>query len=190
MKLGIISDTHGCLQTWEKIFDRYLSDADLIIHAGDVLYHGPRNAIPAEYNPKLLAESLNGCPIPLIIAAGNCDAEVDSMVLNMPIQSPYAYVIADGLRILVNHGHKLNDQEKLAVATGYKINLFISGHTHIAALSTQNGITFLNPGSPCMSKGKNGHGTIALLKDLQLTVLDIETGESLLSQKLKPNTIE
>ncbi|MEN6413679.1 MAG: phosphodiesterase [Veillonellales bacterium] len=187
MKIGIISDTHGCSLTWKKIFDRYLADADLIIHAGDVLYHGPRNAIPAEYDPKGLAESLNACPVPIIIAAGNCDAEVDSMVLHIPIQSPYAYVFADGLRILVNHGHKLNDQEKLDSATGYKVNLFISGHTHIAALNTQNDITLLNPGSPCMSKSKDGHGTIAVLADLQLTIFDIETGESLVSQKLKTN---
>jgi putative phosphoesterase len=81
----------------------------------------------------------------------------------------------------------LNDEEKLKIATRFKINLLIYGHTHIAALNTQDDITFLNPGSPCMSKRKDGHGTIALLYDSQLTIFDVETGKSLLSQKLKTN---
>ena len=70
MKIGIVSDTHGCVHTWRRVFS-FLQDADLILHAGDVLYHGPRNTIPAEYQPAELVKELNSCPVPLVFAAGN-----------------------------------------------------------------------------------------------------------------------
>ncbi len=116
MKIGIISDTHGCANTWEKVYDRYFSGYELIIHAGDILYHGPRNDILPEYNPKRLAKQLNACTVPIIVAAGNCDADVDGMVLTMPIQSPYAYLLLEGISIVVNHGHGLTEEDKRAMA--------------------------------------------------------------------------
>jgi hypothetical protein len=184
VKIGIISDTHGCLTTWQKIYHQYFSDADLIIHAGDVLYHGPRNPIPAEYNPKQLAEALNDCPIPLVIACGNCDAEVDSMVLKLPIQSPYAYIMLNGLRVLVNHGHHLTEEGKWEIAEKYKIALYITGHTHIASLEKRKGIVYLNPGAPAMSKRSDGRGTIARLVDGIVEVLDVESGQVLFVEEL------
>lgn len=184
MKIGIVSDTHGCIETWNETFNRFFYDTDLIIHAGDVLYHGPRNAIPPEYNPKDLATAINHCPVPLVIASGNCDSEVDSMVLEVPIQAPYAYVMINGMRFIVNHGHNLSEQQKLSLASRYRVKLFITGHTHIASLEEINGTVFLNPGSPSMSKMPNGVKTIALLEDNSLDVLDIETGKVILSHSL------
>ena len=78
MKIGIISDTHGHEDAWQKAFDKHFKDADLILHAGDVLYHGPRNPMKADYNPAGLAEKINHSPIPVVIARGNCDASVDA----------------------------------------------------------------------------------------------------------------
>lgn len=184
VNIGIISDTHGCINTWEKIYNNYFVQCDFIIHAGDILYHGPRNEIPKEYNPKQLANVLNACPIPIIAACGNCDAEVDSMVLNMPIQSPYAYMMVDGLRIIVNHGHTLTDDVKREMAVKFKADLFITGHTHVALLEKHNGIVYLNPGSPAMSKRGDGLGTFARLTEHVIEVLDVVTGKVVMSEKL------
>ncbi len=184
MKVGIISDTHGCLETWQLVFSRYFHDADLIIHAGDVLYHGPRNVIPAEYNPKQLAETLNNCPVPIITACGNCDAEVDGMVLKLPVQSPYTYLLLNGLRITVTHGHNLTEAARQELALRLKADIFITGHTHIAALEKHNGIFYLNPGSPGMTKHPDGYSTVAWIKDSRIEILDITTGQPLISKEL------
>ena len=184
MKIGIVSDTHGCAATWRKIYNRYFCDMDVIIHAGDVLYHGPRNVIPDEYDPKALAEELNNCPIPIVAACGNCDAEVDGMVLNIPIQSPYTYLRLENVSVLVNHGHNLSDDAKHALAEKMRVSLFVTGHTHVAALTKQNGCIFLNPGSPAMSKRPDGVGTIARMIGSRIEVLDIESGKVLLAEEL------
>lgn len=184
MNIGIISDTHGCAKTWETIYEKYFTQCDFIIHAGDILYHGPRNDIPAEYNPKQLANVLNNCPIPIIAACGNCDAEVDSMVLTMPIQSPYAYMVVDGLHIIATHGHNLTEDAKKEMAIKFKANLFITGHTHVAVLEKNNNIVYLNPGSPAMSKRADGLGTFARLTGDTIEVLDAASGQVLMSERL------
>lgn len=184
MKIGIISDTHGCIETWTKVFDRFFYDADFIIHAGDLLYHGPRNAILPEYNPKELAAALNHAPVPIVAARGNCDSEVDGMVLEFPIQSPYAHIFINGMRLLVHHGHTLSSEQKLALAGRYRINLFVTGHTHIASLEEINDTVFLNPGSPAMSKMSDGIKTVALLKNNLLEIVDIENGKPIMSHHL------
>ena len=113
MKVGIISDTHGHEMRWTLAYEKFFKDADLIIHSGDVLYHGPRNPMLEDYNPAGLAERINTSPVPVIIAKGNCDSEVDAMVLEGPVQTPYAYVMIDGFRIVATHGHTVEtDAEK------------------------------------------------------------------------------
>ncbi|SMC55857.1 phosphodiesterase [Sporomusa malonica] len=184
MKVGIISDTHGCLETWQTVFNRYFQDADLIIHAGDVLYHGPRNAIPSEYNPKQLAESLNNCPVPIVTACGNCDSEVDGMVLKLPIQSPYTYLLLNGLKIVVTHGHNLTEETRQDLAKRLKADIFITGHTHIAVMEKIDGIIYLNPGSPGMTKRPDGRSTIAWINENKVEILDIVTGQPLVSEAL------
>ena len=184
MKIGIISDTHGCLETWNKVFASYFHDADLIIHAGDVLYHGPRNVIPSEYNPKQLAEVLNTCPVPMVTACGNCDAEVDGMVLNLPIQSPYTYLMLNGLRIVVTHGHNLTEEKKQEFAQRLKADIFITGHTHIAVLEKRENTIYVNPGSPGMTKRPDGKGTIAWINDNKVEILEIATGQPIQAEIL------
>lgn len=186
MKIGIISDTHGCSATWRQVYSRYFHDADLILHAGDVLYHGPRNAIPGEYDPQDLAEELNRCPVPMVTAAGNCDAEVDGMVLDLPVQSPYAHVFVEGMRILVNHGHRLDEAAQSQMAAKLKIKIFVTGHTHIARLEKRDGIIFLNPGAPAaaMSKRPDGCGTVAWILDNKVEILNVSTGKVLAGEEL------
>lgn len=178
MKIGVISDTHGCLQTWRQVFDAYLHDADLIIHAGDVLYHGPRNAIPEEYNPNELVQELNACKVPIIIVQGNCDAEVEGMVLDIPItKSSLIYV--NGLRIFVQHGHDLPAERAAALAQRYRADLLITGHTHIPALQRIEDTIMLNPGSPGMSKREDGQGTVAVIEDHTAKIYAVKGGNIL-----------
>ncbi len=185
MKIGIISDTHGAEQRWEKAYEKYFRQADLILHAGDVLYHGPRNRMMPDYNPAGLAEKINNCPVPVIIARGNCDSEVDATVLELPVQAPYAYVWADGRRIIVTHGHLAeSDAAKDVMAQHLKADIFISGHIHTTVLQRRGNTVFLNPGSPSLSKRADGRSTIAMLEDGQLRVIDLDTDEILLSIEL------
>ena len=88
MKIGIISDTHGHEMAWADAYEKYFQDADMILHAGDVLYHGPRNPRKADYNPAGLVSRINSCPVPVVIAKGNCDSDVDASCLERPILAP------------------------------------------------------------------------------------------------------
>jgi len=138
MKLGIISDTHGGLKGWERALAGPLSQVDLILHAGDLLYR-------------------------------NCDAEVDQLLLDYPIQSPYVYIHIDNLAILMLHGHELEVEDMWVLGDRYKINLLISGHTHLYKLLQKGPLTLINPGSPSLPKGEE-IPTVALLDTEQLTV--------------------
>lgn len=175
MKIGIISDTHGCVETWRQVYEAYLHDADLIIHAGDVLYHGPRNQIPGEYNPKELARALNNCKVPMIIAQGNCDAEVDGMVLEIPI-TKNSLIYLNGLRIFVQHGHDLSAAQAAVLGQRYKLDVLITGHTHIPALQRMDNTILVNPGSVSMPKGEDGRGTIALIEDNVVKIYEVVGG--------------
>jgi len=186
MKIGVISDTHGCVATWREVFRRYFADCDLIIHAGDVLYHGPRNKIPAEYDPAALAAELNACPLPIVAAAGNCDAAVDGMVLAMPVQAPYAYVFAEGRRIVVNHGHTLDEAGRWAAARRMGAAVLVSGHSHVPELFKRDGVVLLNPGAPsaAMSKRPDGHGTVARIDAGKIEIIDIVTDAVIAAEDL------
>lgn len=182
MKIGIISDTHGHAGRWQKAFEKFFADADLIVHAGDVLYHGPRNPMLEDYNPAKLAELINSCPVPVVIAKGNCDSEVDAMVLDTPVEAPYAYVWADGRRIVVTHGHTAeSDAEKDAMARHLKADVFISGHIHTNVLEKRGNTVFVNPGSPALSKRDDKRSTVAVMDDKKITIYDIDSGEALMT---------
>jgi putative phosphoesterase len=186
MKVGVISDTHGCEARWALAYNKYLQHTELIIHAGDILYHGPRNPILKDYNPAALAEQINHCPVPILIARGNCDSEVDAMVLDLPVQAPYAYAMIDGMRIVVTHGHTTEtDKEKDIMAQHMKADLFISGHVHVNVLEKRGNTIFLNPGSPSLSKRTDGRSTIAMMDDEKIEIIDIDTDEVILQMAIK-----
>jgi len=186
MKIGIISDTHGCEMRWVLAYEKYFKDADLILHAGDVLYHGPRNPMLEDYNPAGLSQRINDCPVPILIAKGNCDSEVDAMVLELPIMAPYAYAMIEGQRIVVTHGQNLmTNPEKDAAAAHLKADIFISGHIHTNVLERRGQTIFLNPGSPALSKREDGRSTIAVLEDKVIRIVDIDTDEVLMHLALE-----
>ena len=180
MKIGIISDTHGHAGRFELAVNKFFGDADMILHAGDVLYHGPRNKMLSDYNPAELADKINDSKIPFVIAKGNCDSEVDQMVINTPMEAPFAHVNVNGLRIVVTHGHLVEDDEvKDEMAAHLKADIFITGHIHQTVLEKRNNTVFVNPGSPSLSKRKDGRSTVAVLTDKDIKIYDIDTGEVL-----------
>lgn len=180
MKVGIISDTHGSAECWAMACDKFFNKTDLIFHAGDVLYHGPRNRMTDGYRPAKLVEALEQCQVPIIAARGNCDSEVDMSVLSIPLAAPYAFAFVNGKRILITHGHLAETQEeKSGMAARFKADIFISGHTHVSVLERIGGTIFLNPGSPSLSKRKDGRSTIALMDESQISIRDLYTGEIL-----------
>lgn len=176
MKIGVISDTHGSAAAWRQVMEKCFKDVDLIIHAGDVLYHGPRNPLSGGYDPAELAELINSCPVPVVFARGNCDSAVDQMMLAYPIQSPYAFVHLDKRRLIANHGDRLSREEMICLARRYRSDVFISGHTHVPMLEETAGVILLNPGSPALPKG-DGTPTVALLEStagsMEIAIIDL-----------------
>lgn len=180
MKIGIISDTHGHEGAWVRAAEKFFDGADLILHAGDVAYHGPRNPMKADYNPMGIIERINASEIPVVIAKGNCDADVDASCLAVPLMAPYAYVVWEGRRIIVTHGDAvMSDAEKDAMAAHLKADLFISGHIHVTVLEKRGRTVFLNPGSAALTKRPDGRNTLAVLEDGGIFICDIDTGEVL-----------
>lgn len=188
MKIGVISDTHGDLPGWQQAQAKVFAGTELIIHAGDLLYHGPKNPIPAGYDPAKLAEAINQSPAPVVIARGNCDSEVDQLVIRHPIQAPYALVILPNRRIMAQHGHLLSAQQMAALAYDYKLDLLITGHTHVPKVERVGECVFLNPGSPSISKFEKKEEpvpTVALIEDDVARVIDLRTGKAVMDIPLQ-----
>lgn len=176
MKIGILSDSHGSALAWETAVSKIFKDCDLIIHAGDILYHGPRNPLPEGYNPGRLVEFINSSPVPVIFTRGNCDAEIDSVLINYPVQAPYAFVFVNGKSVVITHGQELNSDQASELAVKYGSDLIISGHTHIPLLENINGTLFLNPGSCALPKG-GPEPTVAVWENETITIVALNTGE-------------
>ena len=148
----IASDLHGDARCTEQLLTRFAeSRADRLILLGDLLYHGPRNDLPEGYAPKRVIELLNSVKDSLLCVRGNCDTEVDQMVLNFPILAEYAYLCDGGVRILATHGHTFNLQNLPPLGEG---DVLLHGHTHVAGVTKcRDGQLCLNPGSVSMPKG-------------------------------------
>ena len=183
MKIVIASDIHGSYRYAKKLMGAYQREgASEMVLLGDLYYHGPRNPMLEDYNPAALAEKINGVKQPVLICKGNCDSEVDQLVLNMPIQSPYVHAFAGGRHIVATHGHKVEaDEAKDAMAAAIKADIFITGHIHTNVLEKRGSTVFLNPGSPSLSKREDGRQTCAVIEDNKITIYDIYSGEAMLS---------
>lgn len=153
MKIMVISDIHGSLFYLKKVVKIFKErEYDYMLILGDELYHGPRNDLPKEYNPKEVARILNELKDKIIAVRGNCDAEVDQMMIEYPILSDYTIIFENGKRIFATHGHIFNDEKMPYLSEG---DIFIYGHTHLYRAELKNGIYMLNPGS--ISLAKNGN---------------------------------
>lgn len=182
MRIGVISDTHGSLSAWRKVIGTTFANVDMILHAGDLFYYGPRNPVPEGYAPGDLVNAMNKLEIPIIAVRGNCDSEVDQLVTNFPIQSPFAFCQIGPLRILISHGHELDDEQKIDIARKWKIDLFISGHTHRQKLTRDSGVVLLNPGSPSLPKENPTIAVVDINKkgEAEIRVVNADTGEIVL----------
>lgn len=156
MKLMIASDIHGCAPACKKLLNTFTaSGAERLILLGDLLYHGPRNDLPEGYDPKAVIAMLSEYADRLFCVRGNCDTEVDQMVLPFPILAETALLFVDGRTWFACHGHRAganptaNDLPKLPAGS-----VVLSGHTHIPVLEENpDGILLLNPGSTSIPKG-------------------------------------
>jgi putative phosphoesterase len=158
MKILIASDIHGSAYYCEKLLEAYKAEnADMLLLLGDILYHGPRNDLPEKYAPKSVIPMLNEMKDKIICVRGNCDTEVDQMVLEFPIMSQNAVIFADGVKIYATHGHKFNKDNLPPLCEG---DVLVYGHTHVALDTTVGGVRCLNPGSVSIPKENTGHGYI------------------------------
>ena len=150
MKFVIASDIHGSAFWCEKLM-AVIGEVkpDQILLLGDLLYHGPRNDLPRDYAPKKVIPMLSAYKDKIICVRGNCEAEVDQMVLPFSCMADCALVSADGLTLYLTHGHHHSPDNLPPLAEG---SVFLSGHTHVKLDEVKNGIRCLNPGSVSIPK--------------------------------------
>ena len=152
MKYLIVSDIHGSLPRLQQVMDFYeKTQCNMLCILGDILNYGPRNRLPEGLDPKGIAECLNQFPDTILSVRGNCDSEVDQMLLDFPILSDYAIVSDNGKQLFLTHGHLYNE-EKLPKG---KYDALFYGHTHLWKLEKQNKLTICNTGSITFPKGGN-----------------------------------
>lgn len=155
MKLMLASDIHGSAYYAEKMRQAYIDEkADRLILLGDLLYHGPRNDLPKDYAPKKVIEILNDIKEEILCVRGNCDTEVDQMVLDFLIMADYAVIYADGRTLYLTHGHKFNPENPPKLKKG---DYLVNGHTHIPANEDKGDFIYINPGSVSIPKAGSGH---------------------------------
>ncbi|MBR2293971.1 MAG: phosphodiesterase [Clostridia bacterium] len=174
-KWMIASDLHGDADCVEQLLARYRqSGADKLILLGDLLYHGPRNDLPAGYAPKRVIELLNGVGDELLCVRGNCDTEVDQMVLTFPILAEYALLVFDGVTVFATHGHNYNTGKLPPLKRG---DILLHGHTHVpAADSFGEDNLYLNPGSVSIPK-ENSPKSYLLYENGTFSFCRLENGE-------------
>lgn len=160
MKLLIASDLHGSAFYTRKLIEAIKKEQpDRILLLGDLLYHGPRNDLPAEYAPKQVIGMLSPLADRLLCVRGNCEAEVDQMVLPFPVLADYAWLEINGICIFATHGHHYGEQNPPPLAKG---SVLLCGHTHVPAWNDHGGFLYLNPGSISIPKEDSAHGYMTL----------------------------
>ena len=175
MKIMFASDIHGDFGRAKKVFDIYEHEgAQKLVLLGDLLYFGPRNALTDEYNPQAVIGLLNENREKLVCVRGNCDAEVDQMVLDFPIMAEYAYLCADGYQMILTHGHKINKENSGNMRRG---EILIHGHTHVLCIEKfGEGNIYINPGSTTYPK-QNNPPSYMVYEDGVFEIKHLETGD-------------
>ena len=172
MKLMIASDLHGSAYYVDLLLRRWQEEeAARLILLGDILYHGPRNALPRDYDTKAAAALLNAVsPLPLCVR-GNCDGEVDQTILSFPVLPDFAWLFVNGHTAYLTHGHHREE----AAARLSEGDLLFYGHTHVPDFSEQDGLRFINPGSVSIPKEGSPHSYLIWDGDMLLWK-DVGTG--------------
>ncbi|MGF1716937.1 phosphodiesterase [Photobacterium chitinilyticum] len=172
MKLFFASDIHGCAKSTEIMLAAFeQSGAEHLILLGDVLNHGPRNALPAGYAPVEVAEQLNQYADCITAVRGNCDSDVDQMLLEFPMMADYNLVLlANGRRLFLTHGHLYNGDKHPRLRAG---DVIVSGHTHLPVAEQKGELYSFNPGSITIPRGDH-LASYGLLEDNTLKVISFD----------------
>ena len=156
MNWMIASDIHGSAYYCAQLLEAYRREgADRLLLLGDLLYHGPRNDLPEGYNPKAVIAQLNAIRSDILAVRGNCDAEVDQMVLEFPILADYAILCAGERMIFATHGHLFSEEQLPPLHEG---DILLHGHTHVPGCVEHGSYTYLNPGSVSLPKESSWRG--------------------------------
>ena len=151
----ISSDIHGSAFYCRKLLEAYEKEnAQRIVLLGDILYHGPRNDLPKEYAPKEVIKMLNGHKDEIYAVRGNCEAEVDQMVLEFPILADYGFFYEKGRMIFLTHGHVFNEKNLPLLGKG---DILLHGHTHVLVCREHEDYIYMNPGSVSIPKENSAH---------------------------------
>ncbi len=160
MNWMIASDLHGSSRYTKALLDAFAREScERLVLLGDILYHGPRNDLPDEYNPKAVIAMLNPLAGRLFCVRGNCEAEVDQMVLDFPVLADYAVFPWNGKLIYATHGHVYGENNPPKLSQG---DILLCGHTHIPANIAHDGFTYWNPGSVSIPKNGSARGYLLL----------------------------
>lgn len=161
MKLMIASDIHGSAHYCRELMGAFEREQpEKILLLGDLLYHGPRNSLPGEYDTKKTAEMLNSVAGKVLCVRGNCDCEVDQMMLVFTIMAEYCLLYVNGRVIFATHGHVFNVKRPPAMSRG---DILLNGHTHIPAWEEfGEGNVYVNPGSVSIPKGGSQHSYMVM----------------------------
>ena len=161
MKILIASDIHGSAKYCRLLLEAFKREkADRLILLGDILYHGPRNDLPEEYAPKSVIEQLNAHKNVIYAVRGNCEAEVDQMVLGFPVMADYMLLPLEMKMIYATHGHIYNKENLPPMNKG---DILLCGHTHVMACEEGQDFVYMNPGSVSIPKENSPRGYIELL---------------------------
>ena len=171
MKYMCASDIHGSAYYCRKTLEVYKeSGAERLILLGDLLYHGPRNELPRDYNPKQVFAMLNEYKDEIYAVRGNCDSEVDQMVLEFPMMADYSLLALNGKTIYATHGHVYNEDVLPPMRPG---DVLIHGHTHLPVAQAVGGCFLLNPGSTSLPKDGNPN-SYGMLDGSVFTIYDFD----------------
>ena len=182
MKLLICSDIHGDLDSCERMLAAFEREgADKIVLLGDILYHGPRNDLPKDYAPKEVIAMLNPLKDKIFCVRGNCDTEVDQMVLDFPVLADYAVIAVDNKLIYATHGHNYNEEKLPPLSDG---DILFCGHTHVPKINRHETYTYMNTGSVSIPKENSPHSYV-VYENGNLLWKDLETGGIYLQSDFK-----
>lgn len=181
MKFLIASDIHGSAYFCELLIKKIEEEkADKVVILGDILYHGPRNDLPRDYAPKKVIEMLNPLKDKLLCVRGNCDTEVDQMVLNFPVLADYAVIPVNDKIIYATHGHNYNEQKLPPLAKG---DILLNGHTHVPKFTEYEDFIYMNPGSVSIPKENSAHSYM-ILENNEFLWKNLENSEIYLKYSL------
>lgn len=183
MKILFFSDVHGSPESMEQLNSQIERlEPEQLVLLGDALYHGPRNSLRPDYAPQRTAALLNAHRDELIAVRGNCDCEVDQLLLEFPMMGEYSHLLLDGHRFFLTHGHHWNPQQLPPLPAGA---VLAYGHTHLPQLARlPDGVISFNPGSLSLPKGGNP-ASFGFYEAGCLTVRDLESGSSFMELALE-----